>query len=619
MLAGAFLALVGVSTAWADDAPPPAPVRIHELTRQIDVRPDGSSLTTTHTEIQILSDALLSQMAQQTLNYDPAFQKLAVTEAYTLKADGERIAVLPDAIMDRQSQQSGAALTITDKRERVIVFPQVEVGDTVVFTTTTESAPLIPGYFGFDTVLPTALLIDDARVTVTAPPSLPLSVSTVGLRYKKTSRAGNTIYVTSYSNRSPVSNFNDPMASFDRGPKFSVSSFKTYDELAQVYSRILLPKIAVSSSIKSQADAVTAGAIDPREQARRIYDWVTLHIRYVAIELGTGGFIPHDPASVLEKGYGDCKDHAALFSALLKAKGIESEFVLINGSNAYTVSEAPTFSAFNHMITWLPQFSLYADTTSGVTSFGSLPPTEYGKPVLHVVGSGSALRHTPVPTADDATIHYTTVATIDDDAQLTINTTSTATGRFAAALRVYAMLIRSTGGPKFAGNMLKLLGMPLAKGDIAPVSPADLSDSYSISAHYQTSSNDAANVPFTLPVSFGLISPTGDLFLGPLANSKFDKASDAPCYSGRLVEDYSLQLPANKHVEKVPEDLDSHAGHFAYLAHWSVTGNMLNVHREFSASFDEAICPAAIHGEVNDALAKIRDAQNTRIALVANP
>jgi len=38
------------------------------------------------------------------------------------------------------------------------------------------------------------------------------------------------------------------------------------------------------------------------------------HIRYVAIELGAGGFIPHDPDWTLTNAYGDCKDQAVLFA-----------------------------------------------------------------------------------------------------------------------------------------------------------------------------------------------------------------------------------------------------------------------------------------------------------------
>ena len=47
-------------------------------------------------------------------------------------------------------------------------------------------------------------------------------------------------------------------------------------------------------------------------------------IRYVAIELGIGGFQPHPAAEVFAHHYGDCKDKATLLSSMLRQIGIES-------------------------------------------------------------------------------------------------------------------------------------------------------------------------------------------------------------------------------------------------------------------------------------------------------
>ena len=65
--------------------------------------------------------------------------------------------------------------------------------------------------------------------------------------------------------------------------------------------------------------------------------------------------MPHDADVVIANGYGDCKDHATLFAALLQAKGIASEPVLINANNSYALPDAPTLAQFNHLITWIPE------------------------------------------------------------------------------------------------------------------------------------------------------------------------------------------------------------------------------------------------------------------------
>ncbi|MBV9484412.1 MAG: hypothetical protein JO249_27215 [Acidobacteria bacterium] len=43
-----------------------------------------------------------------------------------------------------------------------------------------------------------------------------------------------------------------------------------------------------------------------------------------------GRYIPNDTKTILSRRFGDCKDHAILLVALLAAKGIEGEQVLID-------------------------------------------------------------------------------------------------------------------------------------------------------------------------------------------------------------------------------------------------------------------------------------------------
>ena len=168
---------------------------------------------------------------------------------------------------------------------------------------------------------------------------------------------------------------------------------KNYEELGRAYSDLVSPTLVVTPSIQALANEVTAGIADRREQSQRLYNWVSRNIRYVALEFGRGSIVPHDAGSVLGRGYGDCKDHLVLLAALLKAKGIESEIVLIDSGNKYTLSNVPRISQFDHVIVYLPAFDLYVDAMPGVAPFGILPFGEYGKPVVHAIRSG--IRHSP--------------------------------------------------------------------------------------------------------------------------------------------------------------------------------------------------------------------------------
>jgi hypothetical protein len=73
-------------------------------------------------------------------------------------------------------------------------------------------------------------------------------------------------------------------------------------------------------------------------------------IRYVAIEIGIGGYQPHSAQQVFASGYGDCKDKATLLAAMLKNIGIDSYYVLINDDRDYLAPDFPTALGFDHVI-----------------------------------------------------------------------------------------------------------------------------------------------------------------------------------------------------------------------------------------------------------------------------
>ena len=61
-----------------------------------------------------------------------------------------------------------------------------------------------------------------------------------------------------------------------------------------------------------------------------IAGFVQHDIRYVAIELGIGGWQPHTASDVFSHRYGDCKDKATLMRTMLHEIGVDSYHVVIN-------------------------------------------------------------------------------------------------------------------------------------------------------------------------------------------------------------------------------------------------------------------------------------------------
>ena len=70
--------------------------------------------------------------------------------------------------------------------------------------------------------------------------------------------------------------------------------------------------------INKQVAALTASETTPTGKMAALAKFVQNDIRYVAIELGVGGWQPHPAGDVCSHHFGDCKDKATLLSSMLK-------------------------------------------------------------------------------------------------------------------------------------------------------------------------------------------------------------------------------------------------------------------------------------------------------------
>ena len=117
-----------------------------------------------------------------------------------------------------------------------------------------------------------------------------------------------------------------------------------YDGLCK---ELRAPDEAVS---KKAAELAAAGA-DTLAKLRALAEFAQKEIRYVAIQIGIGGFKPHSASSVLGNRYGDCKDKATLLAAMLQAIGIESYYIIVNAFRGSVNMASPvSLYSFNHVI-----------------------------------------------------------------------------------------------------------------------------------------------------------------------------------------------------------------------------------------------------------------------------
>jgi len=415
-----------------------------ELVRQhidIDLKQNGSYLMVSDTALRALNTQGLAHLQKISMSYTAFYQSLAITDAYTLKADGRRVQVDPKAGV-LYGHGATSLPGYADVKTITVLFPDLEVGDqTVLKTTFQQLKPWFPGQFDFTYNAPLFNTAEDVRISLSAPAALTEassghklwagSAGSVGSRHFES--AGYTLQSWVFKNTEARKFEPGAVIDPDTRPHVAFSTFSGNRAIAKTYAGLLEGKSAVTPEIQALADQLTHGVRGQREQAQALYDFVATRISYVAIVLGAGGFIPHAASEVLANKYGDCKDHVMLLEALLKAKGIESTPVLISVGDGYKLPLIPSPATFNHLITYIPAFDLFADSTTQTTPFGELPDSDIGKPVV-LVHSGDE-KTTPVDAPSANTIAVTQEIRVGDDGTAKGTTVVTANGQFAAALR----------------------------------------------------------------------------------------------------------------------------------------------------------------------------------------
>ena len=169
--------------------------------------------------------------------------------------------------------------------------------------------------------------------------------------------------------------------------------------------------------VAEKARALAEGAPDTFSRLRAMAEFAQKKVRYVAIEIGIGGFKPHAAGSVLANLYGDCKDKATLLAALLQASGVDSYYLIVNTEKGCVdPGSPPSLYSFNHVILAIrlpddvPDADLPAvvrhprlgrllvfDPTSPYTPLGRLPFYLQGNTALLVAEGSGELLPLPLP------------------------------------------------------------------------------------------------------------------------------------------------------------------------------------------------------------------------------
>jgi hypothetical protein len=225
------------------------------------------------------------------------------------------------------------------------------------------------------------------------------------------------------------------------GATLPVPEDGTWRGIGEWYTALSHDRLAATPDIAAKAAELTAGKSDFYDKAEAIGNFVQQQIRYFVIEIGVGGYQPHQAADIFRGRYGDCKDKATLLSAMLSSVGIHSDLVMVDTERGVIDPNAPSIVG-NHMIAAIeipkgydsPKLHSVVTATTGKrylifdptwdqTPFGQLEDNLQGSYGLLVEGADSQIIQLPIMDPGLNTVERSATLQLASDGSLKGNVT----------------------------------------------------------------------------------------------------------------------------------------------------------------------------------------------------
>lgn len=340
------------------------------------------------------------QWQSYSIQYDPDSQRVDLRLARIYRADGQVL----ESVQTVEEQLGEPWYRIYyDTRALVVVFPNLEPGDTVELRYRVDDIAhrnLFADYFGDLHPLQRAIPVTRARYVLVTPASRAFyfhQPKWPGLQHTQKTTGQRRIddFTVQHMPAMTIEPATPGMSEIS--PYLHVSTYRSWSDVGKWYWGLIKDQLYADEALKRVVQQLTKDAPDARTKLRRIHRWVVRNTRYVALEFGIHGFLPYRAPLVVQRGFGDCKDKASLLYTMLREAGIDARIVLARTRHNGAIDEQPaSLAVFDHAITYLPEFDLYVDPTAEHNATTELPLEDQGIMVLLVGPQGSELRRTPV-------------------------------------------------------------------------------------------------------------------------------------------------------------------------------------------------------------------------------
>ena len=374
--------------------------------------------------------------------------------------------------------------------------------------------------------------------------------------------------------------------------------FKNWSDVGVWETNLAQGRRDASPELKRKVAELTANSPTTLAKMQALAQFLQHDIRYVAIELGIGGWQPHPANDVFTHRYGDCKDKATLLSAMLKEIGVDSYYLIINATRgAVSPSTPPQPFWFNHVILGikLPEdmkdaslAAVYSDPNLGrvlifdptdeMTPLGQLRGDLQANYGLLVAGDGGTLIRSPALSPAMNGVHRSGKFQLSQNGTLTGNVVEVMYGDSAMRQRYMLRAVaKDTDRTKYVDAVLShsLGTYQLNKASIGDLNLKERPLQYIYSLTAETYAKSAGDLVLLRPRIIG--SKSSDL-LEKKEPRKYPVEFEGP---RKDADSFEITLPAGYAVDELPPPVNSDYSFASYHSKTEMDGSVLRYTRTF--------------------------------------
>jgi len=334
------------------------------LDSQIQVTKKGQQARYVRYVQTIVNPAGIKDISQINLDYDPSYQTLNLNSLNIIR-EGKTIDKLTSAKFSLFNREKDLENQIYNGTKTLnILLDDIREGDTIDYSFTRLGVnPVYKNIFSYSREINWSVPIEDQYVRVLWGKEIPLYVRSRNDETKviETKQGAYKNYQVHMHNAATIKGNDEVPAWFDPYGVIYFSETKSWQAvvswalpLYQQKWQAGIPANNIHPSIQKVADAIKEQYLNSAEQIAEALRYTQKNIRYVGLEMGINSHFPTPAYETLALRYGDCKDKAVLFIAILNALNINAYPALVNtDSTKLLIEKPPAVNRFDHVIVTL--------------------------------------------------------------------------------------------------------------------------------------------------------------------------------------------------------------------------------------------------------------------------